>query len=282
MQTVAAEARAAGADTLITCGGVQSNHARVTAAAGAALGMRVDARAERRAAGVADRQRAARSRCSAPRSATSPTARRARADDGGGRRRAARRRPAAVRRPARRLHADRRARLRARRRRARRRRRQARRHRPRVVVGRHAGGTDRRLRAVRPARARPRRQRRRSGRVARATIDRRCSTAMAARLGAKPRDRSARRARSTSTTRTSATATACRRRRRPRRSNSSRAAKASCSIRSTRRRRWPDSIARIRAGAFTPDQTRAFLAHRRRSRAISRRLTSGFEWHCLT
>ena len=41
MQAVAAEARAAGADTLITCGGVQSNHARVTAAAGAALGLDV-------------------------------------------------------------------------------------------------------------------------------------------------------------------------------------------------------------------------------------------------
>ena len=41
MQTVAAEARAAGADTLITAGGLQSNHCRVTAAAGAALGMRV-------------------------------------------------------------------------------------------------------------------------------------------------------------------------------------------------------------------------------------------------
>jgi D-cysteine desulfhydrase len=41
IQTVAAEARSAGADTLITCGGVQSNHARVTAAAGAALGMEV-------------------------------------------------------------------------------------------------------------------------------------------------------------------------------------------------------------------------------------------------
>jgi D-cysteine desulfhydrase family pyridoxal phosphate-dependent enzyme len=41
MQTVAAEAMAAKADTLITCGGLQSNHARVTAAAGAALGMRV-------------------------------------------------------------------------------------------------------------------------------------------------------------------------------------------------------------------------------------------------
>ena len=41
MQTVAAAARAAGADMLITCGGVQSNHARVTAAVGAVLGMRV-------------------------------------------------------------------------------------------------------------------------------------------------------------------------------------------------------------------------------------------------
>ena len=41
MQTVAADAIAAKCDTLITCGGVQSNHARVTAAAGAALGMRV-------------------------------------------------------------------------------------------------------------------------------------------------------------------------------------------------------------------------------------------------
>ncbi|MFI5179116.1 MAG: pyridoxal-phosphate dependent enzyme [Vicinamibacterales bacterium] len=42
IQAVAAEALAAGADTLITCGGVQSNHARVTAAAGAALGLRVE------------------------------------------------------------------------------------------------------------------------------------------------------------------------------------------------------------------------------------------------
>jgi 1-aminocyclopropane-1-carboxylate deaminase/D-cysteine desulfhydrase-like pyridoxal-dependent ACC family enzyme len=41
MQTVAAEAAAAGADTLVTCGGVQSNHARVTAAVGAALGWKV-------------------------------------------------------------------------------------------------------------------------------------------------------------------------------------------------------------------------------------------------
>ena len=37
---VAAEARDDGADTLITAGGVQSNHARVTAAVAATLGMR--------------------------------------------------------------------------------------------------------------------------------------------------------------------------------------------------------------------------------------------------
>lgn len=41
LQTVLAEAKKAGADTLITCGGVQSNHCRVTAAAGAVLGMKV-------------------------------------------------------------------------------------------------------------------------------------------------------------------------------------------------------------------------------------------------
>ena len=40
MRFVAADALAAGADTLITSGGVQSNHARVTAAAAARLGMR--------------------------------------------------------------------------------------------------------------------------------------------------------------------------------------------------------------------------------------------------
>ena len=40
MQLVAADAIQAGADTLITSGGVQSNHARVTAAAAAKLGLR--------------------------------------------------------------------------------------------------------------------------------------------------------------------------------------------------------------------------------------------------
>ena len=39
MQLVAADALQRGADTLITCGGVQSNHARVTAAAAARLGL---------------------------------------------------------------------------------------------------------------------------------------------------------------------------------------------------------------------------------------------------
>jgi 1-aminocyclopropane-1-carboxylate deaminase/D-cysteine desulfhydrase-like pyridoxal-dependent ACC family enzyme len=41
LQILAAQAQRAGADTLITCGAVQSNHARVTAAVGAALGWRV-------------------------------------------------------------------------------------------------------------------------------------------------------------------------------------------------------------------------------------------------
>ena len=41
LQLLAAEAERVGADTLITCGAIQSNHARVTAAAGAVLGRRV-------------------------------------------------------------------------------------------------------------------------------------------------------------------------------------------------------------------------------------------------
>ena len=40
LQLVAAQALAEGADTLITCGGVQSNHARATAATAAKLGLR--------------------------------------------------------------------------------------------------------------------------------------------------------------------------------------------------------------------------------------------------
>jgi D-cysteine desulfhydrase family pyridoxal phosphate-dependent enzyme len=42
MEMVAAAALAAGADTLVSCGGVQSNHARVTAAVAARLGLRCD------------------------------------------------------------------------------------------------------------------------------------------------------------------------------------------------------------------------------------------------
>lgn len=41
LQTLAGEARRTDVDTLITCGALQSNHARVTAATGAALGWRV-------------------------------------------------------------------------------------------------------------------------------------------------------------------------------------------------------------------------------------------------
>lgn len=41
LQSLAAEAERVGADTLVTCGAVQSNHARVTAATGAVLGWRV-------------------------------------------------------------------------------------------------------------------------------------------------------------------------------------------------------------------------------------------------
>lgn len=41
LQTLAAQAQRANADTLITCGAIQSNHARVTAATGAVLGLRV-------------------------------------------------------------------------------------------------------------------------------------------------------------------------------------------------------------------------------------------------
>jgi len=40
MRLIAAQAKAAGADTLITTGGIQSNHARVTAATAAKLGMK--------------------------------------------------------------------------------------------------------------------------------------------------------------------------------------------------------------------------------------------------
>lgn len=57
MRLVAADAQEQGADTLITAGGVQSNHARVTAAAAAKLGMRaalvVNGKRQRRPTGNA-------------------------------------------------------------------------------------------------------------------------------------------------------------------------------------------------------------------------------------
>ena len=110
MQAVAAEAMAAGADTLITCGGVQSNHARVTAAAGAALGLRVMLVLEsaqphgRVATGNArlDRLFGAEIQFVESREERAPAMEEAAAD-------AARRRPAAVRHSARRVDAARRA-----------------------------------------------------------------------------------------------------------------------------------------------------------------------------
>ena len=160
-----------GADTLITAGGVQSNHARATAAAAAKLGMRAVLVANGERAGAADRQRAARRsarrrgrlRRRRARSAT-PTM----LDD---RRAPAQRGPPAVRDSDRRVDAARRARLRARDGRARRSDAGARRHRPLDFVWRHAGRPRRRLPAARSAaRAssasaptiRPRRCRRRS------------------------------------------------------------------------------------------------------------------------
>ena len=73
MRLVAADALARQADTLITCGGVQSNHARVTAAAAARLGLRCVLVANGAAPEPADRERAPRQAARARRFATSPT-----------------------------------------------------------------------------------------------------------------------------------------------------------------------------------------------------------------
>ena len=69
MRLVAADALARQADTLITCGGVQSNHARVTAAAAARLGLRCVLVANG-AAPDRPTANALLARCSAPRFAT--------------------------------------------------------------------------------------------------------------------------------------------------------------------------------------------------------------------
>ena len=91
LQTVIAEAQAQGADALITCGGVQSNHARATAAAGAALGHESGAGAERTRAGAADGATRSSTRCLAPTSGTSRSREDRAPDDGDGRRRTSRR-----------------------------------------------------------------------------------------------------------------------------------------------------------------------------------------------
>jgi hypothetical protein len=66
MRLVAADAQQQGADTLITAGGLQSNHARVTAAAAAKLGMRAilvaNGKRQRRPTGNALLDRPARRR----------------------------------------------------------------------------------------------------------------------------------------------------------------------------------------------------------------------------
>ena len=193
-----------GADTLMSVGGVQSNSARVVAAVAARAGPEDACSSPTAAARPADGATRCSTRCSAPRCTTS-SARGPGADDG-------RRSPTSCAREGRRpfeiplgastplgalgfargvgemAAAGRRAR----------------RHRPRHLVGRHAGGTGRGLRAARPAGARARHQRRRSGRVASARPcgrDRRHGrAARRGRRGDWPP-----RARSRSTTRMSAT-----------------------------------------------------------------------------
>ena len=271
IQTVVAEAMAAGANALITCGGVQSNHARVTAAAGAALGMKVVLVVNGAAPAQPDGEREARSPVRR-RDPARRVARRTCAGDGAGCRGSSRRGPSSVHRAARRLHRDRRAWIRARRRGTGGVRHQARRHPSFVVVRRHTGGTHCRLRAVRIARARHRRQRRRIdaeslrrivGDLLDAMADRTRRETRDNRRG--PRDRRRRLASRRRLRR-------CRRRPRPKRSSSRRGARACCSIPSTRRRRWPDS-----SHAFVPASSmrdrRSVLAHRRTSGVLRVTLT---------
>ena len=118
MRLVAAQAREAGADTLITTGGVQSNHARVTAAAAAKLGLKCILVANGARSGASDRQRAPRSPARRRRPLRR-VARRARPGDGAGGGRGAPIRRHALRHSARRIDAARRRRLRRRHRRAR-------------------------------------------------------------------------------------------------------------------------------------------------------------------
>ena len=113
LQLVAAQALAEGADTLITCGGIQSNHARATASVAARLGLGCVLVANGAPPDEADRRTRSSIACSAPRSATSAS-REARApamEAAAAELRA--QGPPSVRHSARRVHASRRRRLRA-------------------------------------------------------------------------------------------------------------------------------------------------------------------------
>ena len=145
---VAAQALAAGADTLLTTGGVQSNHCRATAAAAARLGLGCHL--------VVNGQPPARAtptpcstHSSAPPSSTSRTARRARPPSSGPRPDCGRGAPT-LRDPARRLHAPGGPGLRSRPGRARRPGRAPRRDHPRQLVGGDAGRAPGRRRPARP------------------------------------------------------------------------------------------------------------------------------------
>ena len=245
-----------GADTLITCGGVQSNHARVTAITAAKLGLRCILVVNgRRPARSPDRQRAPR-RAAGAEVRYVPTRDGARSGDGRrGSRGAAERRPT-VRDPARRVDAARRRRVRISGRRAARADRSARRHRPRDLVGRHAGRARRRLPSRRPAT--------RASSASAPTIRRRRSSAtirtllagLASLLGVDPTRFDA--AVSMSTTRSSARATACR----PSLARSdgarSRGRRGSFLDPTYTAKAMAGLIAHVRAGAFKGDQTVLF------------------------
>ena len=104
---VAAKAVADGADSLITCGGVQSNHCRATAAAAARLGLELPHRRERNQARTTDGQRAPRFTLRRQRDLR-VLACRSRTNDGNHRRVAPERWRATVHHPARRFNAVRR------------------------------------------------------------------------------------------------------------------------------------------------------------------------------
>ena len=183
-----AEALAAGADTLITCGGVQSNHARVTAAAGAALGLHVVLVVNGADAGRRRPATRGSTACSAPRCGTSrrATSARRRWKQVAAELRAAGRRPFVV--PLGASTADRRARIRAGVAEV-----AAAGLKPDVIVhSTSSGGTQAGLIAgcalFGLTAARHRRERGRSGRVARRASSADLLDQMAARLGARPRD----------------------------------------------------------------------------------------------